>query len=193
LRLRGERRILSARAGYKEAPVHSGPITALALVAALAGCATAPAGPQRAAGATCVVLFQNYDLAYATMSTPGGRRDRMSIPPALQLPVQLLMQSGCLTTSSDLAGMEAAGGPPIVDSGAQIVPTSLHVGVVTNNADEANAISFFAANGVAARTVGAAGLGRRIYIGPFGTQGALDGARDLALRAGFAAPYPASF
>ena len=52
--------------------MHSGPITALALLAALAGCATrARAGRTRAAGATCVALFQNYDLAYATMSTTG--------------------------------------------------------------------------------------------------------------------------
>ena len=53
--------------------------------------------------------------------------------------------------------------------------------------------SHFSRNGVAARSIGAAGLGRRIYLGPFGTQGALDGARDLAVRAGFASPYPADF
>ena len=44
-----------------------------------------------------------------------------------------------------------------------------------------------------ARSVGSPALGRRIYLGPFGTLGALDGARELALRAGFASPYPARF
>ena len=34
------------------------------------------------------MLFQNYDLIASSMSTPSGRRDRMSIQPALQLPVQ---------------------------------------------------------------------------------------------------------
>jgi hypothetical protein len=116
----------------------------------------------------------------------------MVIPPALQLPVQLLREADCLTLSAELAGMDAAGGAPIADSGPAIAATSLHAGVVTSMADEANAIAFFAANGVAARSIGAAGLGRRIYLGPFQTQGALDGARDLALRAGFASPYPGS-
>ena len=58
-------------------------------------------------------------------------------------------------------------------------------------ADEANAIAFFNAHGARARSIGAAGLGRRIYLGPFATQGALDQARDLAVAAGFTAPYPA--
>jgi hypothetical protein len=60
-------------------------------------------------------------------------------------------------------------------------------------ADDGNALAFFEANGVPARSVGSSALGRRIYLGPFATQGALDGARELALRAGFAYPYPARF
>ena len=59
--------------------------------------------------------------------------------------------------------------------------------------DDARARAFFASKGVTARSVGSAPLGRRIYIGPFVTQGALDQARALALDAGFASPYPATF
>lgn len=169
-----------------------GPIAALLLAAALGGCA-APATPTRTSSADCVMLFQNYDLIAATMSTQSGRRDRMAIPPPLQLPVQRLQEAGCMTLTDELAGMATASGPPIANGGAPIPPTSLHAGVVTNTADEAAAIAFFEANGVRARSIGAAGLGRRIYLGPFQTQGALDGARDLAVRAGFASPYPAEF
>jgi hypothetical protein len=166
-----------------------GPIAAL-LLAALAGCA-APVAPTRTSSADCVMLFQNYDLIKATMSTPSGRRDRMAIPPVLQLPVQRLNQAGCLTLTAELARMATLAAPPVTDGGAAIPPTSLHAGVVTNSADDAAAIAFFAAHGVNARSIGAPGLGRRIYLGPFQTQGALDGARDLAVRAGFASPYPA--
>ena len=89
--------------------------------------------------------------------------------------------------------MDAAAGPPVVDGGPAIPPVSLHAGVVTNMADDADARAFFEAHGVPARSIGSPGLGRRIYLGPFRTQAALDGARDLAVRAGFAYPYPASF
>jgi hypothetical protein len=165
---------------------------ALAVAAALGGCATATApGPGRSDGATCIRLFQWYDLVEATMSTPSGASDRMTIPPALQLPAQQLRQAGCITLSADLAGMSAAGGLAATPPGAAIPPTRLHAGVVTNMADDANAQAFFAANGVPVRSIGSAALGRRIYIGPFTTEGSLDAARDLAVRAGFRYPYPA--
>lgn len=117
----------------------------------------------------------------------------MPIPPALQFEVSALRSAGCLTDGDDLAPMAGIGPEPVRDGGAPIPPTALHAGVVTSTADEALALGFFEARGVRARSVGAPGLGRRIYLGPFATQGALDGARDLAARAGFAAPYPAVF
>jgi hypothetical protein len=168
------------------------PVLASLVALAAAGCA-APGAGIPASGADCVLLFQQYDAINASMSTQSGRNDRMAIPPPLQFPVQRLQNAGCMTLSADLAGLATAGGPPITDSGAPIAPVGLHAGVVTNMADEAAVLDFFAANGVRARSVGAAGLGRRIYLGPFQTQGALDAARDLAVRAGFASPYPANF
>jgi hypothetical protein len=190
-----------APAGYYPRPpdtrrraLRTRPILASILATALAGCA-AGAAPQisRGSGADCVVLFQNYDAAAATMSTPSGRRDRMPIPPALQIPVLRLQQADCLTLSDDLAPMATAGGLATIPGGAAIRPTSVHAGVVTNMGDDAAVRAFFEQDGVRARSVGAAGLGRRIYIGPFATQGELDAARDLAVRAGFASPYPADF
>ncbi len=158
---------------------------------ALSGCA-GTTGPEATRGdsASCVAAFQWYDSVEASMSTPSGRADRMSIPPALQVPVGRIQSLGCLTLSDELAPMATATRPPIADSGAAIQPTSIHAGVVTNMADEANALAFFNRHGARARSIGAPGLGRRIYLGPFATQGALDQARDLAVAAGFSAPYP---
>jgi hypothetical protein len=106
---------------------------------------------------------------------------------------QRIRQAGCITLTRDIARMEAVGGPPVADSGSAIAPVGLHAGVVTNMQDDGRARAFFAAHGVPARSVGSAPLGRRVYLGPFATRGALDQARDLALRAGFIAPYPARF
>lgn len=168
-------------------------LSALAALLALAGCtggAGPSAAPSRGDAASCVAAFQWYDTVAATMSTPRGRDDAMPIPPALQIPVGRIQSLGCLTMSDDLAPMATATRPPVADSGPAIPPTAIHAGVVTNMADEANALAFFAAHGARARSIGAPGLGRRIYVGPFATQGALDQARDLAVAAGFAAPYP---
>jgi hypothetical protein len=194
LHRQGARRILFPAARYKETAVRpshrTGAILAAAAVA-LGACTTGPSQtPLGADSATCVQLFQWYDTVKASMSTPSGRADKMAIPPALQWPVQRLQGAGCMTMTADLAPMATVSRPPVAAGGPAIAPTSLHAGVVTNMADEANAVAFFQAHGVAVRTVGAAGLGRRIYLGPFATQGALDQARDLAVAAGFASPYP---
>ena len=153
----------------------------------LSGCAAGPvAGPS---DPDCVALFRTYDRVDATMSTPSGRGDNMPIPPDLQRPVQNLRSAGCLTLSADLD--LAATAPPVVDGGAAIAPIRVHAGVVTSMEDEAAALALFAAQGIDARSIGAAGLGRRIYLGPFATEGALDGGTALARAAGFASPYPA--
>lgn len=168
------------------------PLIALGLVAALAGCTGSPSpGPARGDAGTCVELFRWFDLVEATMSTPSGANDRMAIPQQLQLPAQRLRSADCITMSDDLAPMSTAGGLAPTPAGAAIPPTRLHAGVVTNMADDATSLAFFAANGVPARSVGSAALGRRIYLGPFGTQGSLEAAQDLAVRAGFRFPYAA--
>ena len=95
--------------------------------------------------------------------------------------------------TADLAGMEEIPVQPIADDGTVINPIAVHAGVVTSTADEVRAITFFQARGVQVRTVGAAGLGRRIYLGPFATAGAQNGAMDAARSAGFAHPYTARF
>ena len=160
------------------------------LLALLAGGCAAGPGPVGAdrSPERCLAAFQRYDLVKASMSTPSGRRDRMAIPPALQRPVQDLQEARCLTRSDDLD--LAAAAPPVVAGGAAIAPVAVHAGVVMSSEDDAAAQAFFEANGVPARSIGAPGLGRRIYLGPFATQGGLDGGLALARAAGFASPYP---
>ena len=117
------------------------------------------------------------------------------LPSALNLPMQQLRQEGCLTLSSDIDGMPAllARLSPhrITDGGAPIDATAVHVGIVMSIYDEGRATQFFRGLGYRSRGVGALGLGRRLYIGPFTSQGALDDALTIAREAGFISPYPA--
>lgn len=168
-------------------------LATLALMLAACTPAVGPEpGPARA-GVDCALLFQQFDHVEDTMSTPSGRRDRMVIAPALQLPALRLRQGGCISMSSDLAPMARLDAPAVVDGGRAIPPTRVHVGAVTSMSDDAAAQAFFEAHGAPATSVGSAALGRRIYVGPFVTEGALDGALALARAAGFASPYPARF
>jgi hypothetical protein len=162
---------------------------------AIAGCAPgqiAGPGPQ-ASGNDCAALFRQFDILEAMYPSNQRRYQNRVAPPPVEAQAQLVRNAGCITLTRDLDGMEAAGGAPVTPSGPAIAPISLHAGVVTNMEDDARARAFFASQGVPARSIGSAPLGRRIYLGPFATQGALDAARDLALRAGFASPYAAQF
>ena len=66
------------------------------------------------------------------------------------------------------------------------------MGVITSIVDEQRVTAYFRGLGYRSRGIGADGLGRRIYIGPFVTEGALREAIDVARQAGFISPYPAA-
>ena len=161
----------------------------LGSIALALGACTQASGPYPAGGSDCVTLFRNYDIMEQRVRRPDFR----TIPPGLDWPIFLLRENGCITMTADLAGMEALPVRPVADSGPVINPIAVHAGVVTSTADEARAVAFFEARGMRARTVGAPGLGRRIYLGPFATEGALNGAIAAATAAGFAHPYTARF
>ncbi|MFO1140990.1 MAG: hypothetical protein U1E59_01155 [Amaricoccus sp.] len=171
----------------------------LALAAALAGTLAAPlAAATTGDVATCLALYNQYDnAAWLYPNNHWNNRDGFQImqPPELNRPMQGLINNGCLTTSSDIDGMPALLhqlSPHVIrDSGAAIRPTALHVGIVTGIYDEGRATQFFRGLGYRSRGVGALGLGRRIYIGPFTSQGALDEAIGIARQAGFISPYAA--
>jgi hypothetical protein len=166
-------------------------------VALLAASCGPPAGEvppfdRSASSGNCVALFQEFDILYRRMSTRSGRLGGMSVSPEVQRQGNAISQAGCLSYTRDLTGLDSTGGT-VSDSGPIVVPISVHAGVVTNMNDEARAIAFFEERGVRVRTIGNAALGRRIYLGPFQTQGALDDAIALSRQAGFVAPYPAKF
>jgi hypothetical protein len=170
---------------------------ALSLLGALAGCAYLPAQPPSGDPANCRALFQRYDQAvklfqpYYYNALLDGRSTQ---PGPISRAGTQIIASGCLTTGRDITGIEALGmtlGPRRpVDSGPAIDPVAVHVGILTGFTDAGRAIGFFEGQGYQTRTIGAEKLGRRLYIGPVRTQGALDQAIALAAEAGFTSAYP---
>jgi hypothetical protein len=166
----------------------------LALFAAVATPAFGAAGQRDPA--VCLQLFEDYDNA--AWLYPQPRFNRFSggfqMAPAYGRPTRLLRANGCLTLSRDLDGIPALAARlqefERIEGGPTIRPTALHLGVVLSIGDEARVTQFFRGLGYRSRGVGADGLGRRLYIGPFTSQGALDQAAEIAREAGFISPYP---
>lgn len=174
-------------------PAHA-PLAIALTAAALLGCAAPPPasgpGPSRAASADCVALFRYFDVLDRTLSIP--RRERWAVAPEFMRTADRLRRADCITLTADLS-LDAPAPAVSTAAATPIPPIALHAGVVTNMADDAAARAHFEARGVRVRSVGHAALGRRIYLGPFASEEALLGARDLAIAAGFDYPYPADF
>lgn len=165
----------------------------LAVLALAAGCAPASA-PEPGPG-ECLRLFRDYDRVADRY--PGGGSglfsDRRVPPPDLARAAQRLVVGDCLTWTSDLDGMEAYAasleGFRITEGPTAIRPRPVHLGILTSITDEVRVTIVFRGLGYYSRGVGAQGLGRRIYIGPFRSQEAIDQAIAVAREAGFIAPY----
>lgn len=180
------------------------PLHTLALAAGtaalLAACGEIP--QQTSDRANCVGLFQQYDFYENFMRNDvRSRHDGRAIPPPMLTHFRtLLVQNDCMTRTADLVGLDAvaaarqAAGWRLRDSGPPApYPGSVHAGTVTSEAEARRAVAFFEGLGVRATTIGAQGLGRRVFIGPFRTQGAVGEAIALAGEAGFVAPYASRF
>jgi hypothetical protein len=171
-------------------------LAATVTVATLAACAPPGGGDFTGNPRSCERLFRDFDIADRSVNN-FGPRDRFTVPPALDARGQDLRRAGCITSTADLFGLEGLGdqlrGTVQGESGAAIRPISLHVGVVTSMSDEIRVRAFFEALGFRVRSIGNVAIGRRIYLGPFGTEGGLAEATGLARRAGFVAPYPKFF
>jgi hypothetical protein len=139
----------------------------------------------------CRENFEAYDAAVRSFGTTYGDPDTMN--GTVSRTAQDLMTDGCITRSDDLAEMEAArerlSPHRPVESGAPRSATAVHAGIVDGFSSQARVTQYFAALGYRSRSVGAQGLGRRIYIGPFYSQGAIDEAIRVARAAGFVSPY----
>ncbi len=156
--------------------------------------AAAPSGA--AAGASCVQLFARYDRAVNAFSNSGWGEGPV-IPSAIDRAIQRLRAGNCLTGWDDIADLQILGpqmrGTLRGEHGAPIRPTTLQAGVVLGIQGELQARQFFSTLGYRVRSQGAPYLGRRIYIGPFVTEGGLAEAKAVAERAGFVAPYERFF
>jgi hypothetical protein len=161
------------------------------LIAACVGGATRAPDPGR-----CEALFLAYDDAARNFASQSWNDFGLVPPGPLSRPIQNLRNNGCVTMSEDLDGMSALAArlaPYTIDrSGPAIRAVPVHLGIVTSIYDEGRVTQFFRGLGYRSRGIGAEGLGRRIYIGPFTTQGGLDQALALARKAGFIAPFPAT-
>lgn len=173
-------------------------IVMLALAGLLGGCEALP--PQEPDRSVCVTLFRDYDR-YAQLwpneiVDPFTGRERLD--PALSRLRVRLIQNDCQTRPADLAPLaavaEARRGQRIAERGELLGrPVAIHAGAVTSDAEAARAVAFFNGLGLRATSIGNPQLGRRVYVGPVRTQGALDEVLAIAWEAGFVAPYPSQF
>jgi hypothetical protein len=169
-------------------------LASLVLAAVASACTATSRAPDPAA---CAEAFARYDTAVRVYGTPRIDEDFGLTPPApLSRYIGALRSNGCLTFSDDLDAMDGLAArlaPYTIDtSGPAIRATPVHLGIVTGIGDEARVTHFFRGLGYRSRGIGAEGRGRRIYIGPFTTQGGLDQALAVAREAGFIAPYAAT-
>jgi hypothetical protein len=166
----------------------------MALLVVLAG-GMATAGPRTPDPAVCLQLFEAYDNAVWLYPDNSWADDRPLLRGDVSRAAQRLRMGNCLTSSADLDGMQALAQRlrpyVITDSGPAIRPTTVGLGIVTGLYDEARTTAFFRGLGYRSRGVGAQTLGRRLFIGPFTSQGALDQALAVAREAGFISPHVA--
>ena len=171
---------------------------ALALVAAVAACTAGlplplPPQPER-----CEALFLRYDAVVRHYPNSWFDEDGDILAPGqVSRASEVLISNDCLTRSADLDGLPALYArlqPFLIETGGPAIrPVPVHLGIVTGISDEALVTRYFRGLGYRSRGIGAEGLGRRIYIGPFTTQGAADQALAVAREAGFIAPYVAKY
>lgn len=168
----------------------------LALLAALvaASCATLPGVelPARGTAEVCVPLYKDFDRLerfYGSGNMWG--KDLIASPELMERGMDLL-RADCITRLDDLT-IEAAPRSLVRESGVPIDPIALHAGVVAGITGELRVRDYFADRGIRVRSVGHIALGRRIYLGPFSTDGGRRAAAQAAREAGFVAPYPAFF
>jgi hypothetical protein len=168
-------------------------LAALVFLTGLTGCAVPQAreAPRGSAEAS-LPLFLEFDRL-ETLYPAGPRFDGDLVEsPALQRQGIRLIRADCITRMRHL---DAMGPPPapVAESGAAIRPISVHAGAVAGIIEEMRVREHFRQLGVRVRSVGHVSLGRRIYLGPFATEGGVRSAQAAAVAAGFQAPYPRRF
>ena len=171
----------------------------LALVLGLVSCAPTETVTRRADPETCLVLFESLDrtIRFYPPDTFRTRSGRRVVNPRISRTAIKILRAGCTTDQADLVVMDTLaselGDFRIEDSGPPSEVNALQVGIVTGLIDEVRVAQFFGRLGYRYRSSGVEMLGRRIFIGPIRSEGAMEQAIDVARRAGFIAPYPARY
>ena len=161
----------------------------------LTACASGGAPDAARDAERCVFHFEQYDIATTTFPNEprSARGGGYVLNPVIQRSISLLRDGDCLTMIAELDGMAELGESlqPFerARGGTVVPPMALHAGMVTSTSAEAASVAFFEGLGYPVRTVGAPQLGRRVFVGPFTTQEALDQALGVAREAGFASAY----
>lgn len=140
----------------------------------------------------CLAHFKAYESAQRNFQNSHHEPYNQNATVARE--AQLLRLDGCITRQKDLQGLLAAQArlsPHVVtDSGAQLhPPIAVQAGIVDGFTSQSRVTSYFAALGYNSRSVGAEGLGRQIFLGPFRSEGAAAEAIRVAREAGFISPY----
>jgi hypothetical protein len=163
----------------------------------LGGCAAVPTAPDPA---ECEAIFRDYDreLRFSSGLYSYYDEGRAILRPEFSRLSVRALQAGCLTSSDDLANLdalraEALSGRPLDTSPALTERISVNLGAVNSITDEVTVQSFFRSLGYRTRSFGVDGLGRRLYVGPLATEGQVAEVLDLARRAGFVAPYATTY
>jgi hypothetical protein len=169
--------------------------TNLLLTAAVLLAGMAPGGLRAADRAVCEQAFRAYDSAVWLYPDNQFDEERPVMRADVARAAQRLVRGDCLTRSADLDGLPALAARlapfTMARGGPAIRPATVELGIVTGIWDEGRVTAFFRGLGYRSRGVGAETLGRRLFIGPFTSQAALDQALEVARQAGFIAPHVA--
>ena len=160
------------------------------VAAALAGCGPAGMEGLAAGGRSCVSLFRQLDIVERWQTTPFD--DSATAIPSQIEPVAIWLRSHDCLTSIDRPGMAAALADPSLPRGTGSWDPNgalVAVGAVTSTRADFHALDYFESLGYHAYSIGTAGVGRRIYVGPMATEAGVAAVMEAAQRAGFDYPY----
>lgn len=167
------------------------------LAGTAAGCAAVGTGfgpgalPTRGTAEVCEPLFREFDRLRQLYGA--GPQTEVAVSQPLARQGDRLMRADCISRARHLDAMAQAPRTVVGERGAPIAPISIHAGAVPGFLTEFETRAYFRQRGIRVRGIGEATLGRRIYLGPFSTEGGLADATQAAREAGFVAPYPTRF
>ncbi|MXU66424.1 hypothetical protein [Oceanomicrobium pacificus] len=164
--------------------------TIVALMACTPGPNPGQVAPQDRAG-NCVPLFREYDSLKTFDRGAGfGVGGPASFSTRLNIIETEIVAKLCITQDSQVKSVAGRSDLAYAESGNPVSPVRLHIGTV-NNWDTANRVKAeFESLGYQVSIQPSGRVGKRIYLGPFRTEGGLQRGAAAAREAGFFYIYP---